>query len=124
MGDVGIKRFEDIESWQEARLLVRDVYTFLNDCRDFGYKDQMQRAAISIMSNIAEGFERGGNKEFRHFLTVARGSLAEVKSLGYAGVDCGILNREQFTIIESRTDSINGLLNGFISYLTNNRSSF
>jgi len=121
---VGIKRFEDIESWQEARLLVRDVYTFLNDCRDFGYKDQMQRAAISIMSNIAEGFERGGNKDFRHFLTVARGSLAEVKSLGYAGVDCGILNREQFTIIESRTDSINGLLNGFISYLTNNRSSF
>lgn len=119
-----IERFEDIESWREARLLVLDVYDFLNDCRDFGFKDQMQRAAISIMSNIAEGFERGGNKEFRHFLTVARGSLAEVKSLGYAGVDCGILNREQFTIIGSRTARLNGLLNGFTSYLTNNRTSF
>ena len=114
---MGIERFEDIESWQEARLLVRDVYKFLQKCRDFAFRDQIQRAAVSIMSNIAEGFERGGNKEFLHFLTIARGSLAEVKSLAYAGLDIGQFNNEQFKLIEQRTTRLNGLLNGFIRYL-------
>ena len=118
---MGIERFEDIQSWQEARLLVRDVYAFLRDCNDRGFKDQMQRAVISIMSNIAEGFERGGNKEFVYFLTVARGSLAEVKSLSYAGFDIKFITSEQFVTIENRTKKLNGLLNGFISYLKNNQ---
>ncbi|MCK4620884.1 MAG: four helix bundle protein [Desulfuromonadales bacterium] len=116
-----IERFEDIQSWQEARLLVRDVYTFLRDCNDRGFKDQMQRAVVSIMSNIAEGFERGGNKEFVYFLTVSRGSLAEVKSLSYAGFDLGFIGSEQLETIKDRTRKLNGLLNGFISYLKNNQ---
>ena len=116
-----IERFEDIQSWQEARLLVRDVYDILKGCNDRGFKDQMQRAVVSIMSNIAEGFERGGNKEFVYFLTVARGSLAEVKSLSYAGLDIKFMTTEQFTSIENRAQKLNGLLNGFISYLKNNQ---
>lgn len=114
-----ITRFEDIQSWQEARLLVTDVYTFLKDCRDFGFRDQIQRAAVSIMSNVAEGFDRGGNKEFIHFLTIARGSLAEVKSLSYAGLDICLLSNDQFVTLEKRSVRLNGLLNGLIHYLKN-----
>ena len=84
-----IERFEDIVSWQEARLLVQDVYRALSTCKDFGFRDQLQRAAVSVMSNIAEGFDRGSNREFVQFLIIARGSAAEVKSLAYAGKDIG-----------------------------------
>ena len=84
-----IEKFEDIESWKEARLLVRDVYKQLAVCKDLGFKDQMQRAAISIMSNIAEGFDRASNREFVQFLVIARGSVSEVKSQAYAGLDIG-----------------------------------
>ncbi len=114
-----ITRFEDIRSWQEARLLVADVYAFLDECRDRGFRDQIQRAAVSIMSNIAEGFDRGSNKEFIHFLTIARGSLAEVKSLSYAGLDVHLLHKDQFMILEERAGRLNGLLNGLIHYLRN-----
>jgi len=112
-----ITRFEDIQSWQEARLLVADVYTFLTGCRDFGFRDQIQRASVSIMSNVAEGFDRGSNKEFIYFLTIARGSLAEVKSLGYVGLDVLLLSGDQFVTMEKRTIRLNGLLNGLIHYL-------
>jgi four helix bundle protein len=112
-----ITRFEDIESWQEARLLVKEIYGYFRDCRDFGFKDQVQRAAVSIMSNIAEGFERRGNKEFVHFLSVSRGSLSEVKSLSYAALDVGLLTAEQFESVEKRCNKLNALLNGFIRYL-------
>lgn len=75
-----IEKFEDIEAWKEARSLVRDVYACLAKSKDGGFKDQMQRASVSIMSNIAEGFDRGTNKEFVQFLIIARGSSAEVKT--------------------------------------------
>ena len=72
-----IERFEDIEAWQQARQLTKEAYkmTSAGDCaRDFGLRDQLRRSAVSIMSNIAEGFERGGNKEFIQFLSLAKGS--------------------------------------------------
>jgi four helix bundle protein len=103
---MGIERFGDVRSWQEARLLVADIYRFLQPCRDYGFRDQIQRAAVSIMTNIAEGFERGGNKEFIYFLTIARGSAAEVKSLGYAGLDIGHISSDQFKDIETKTNQI------------------
>ncbi len=118
---MGIKQFENIKSWQEARLLVKDIYSYFQTCRDYGFRDQIQRASISIMSNIAEGFERGGNKEFVYFLTIARGSTAEVKSLAYAGLDVGLISLDQFKRIESGANRINGLLNGLISYLSTSR---
>ena len=74
-----ISRFEDIESWKEARKLVVDVYAIFVNCKDFGFKDQVQRAAISVMSNIAEGFDRASNKEFIQFLVIARGAVSEVR---------------------------------------------
>ena len=113
-----IDRFEDIETWKEARGLVNSVYAVLHDCRDFGYKDQIQRASISVMSNIAEGFDRGTNKEFIQFLVIARGSASEVKSLAYAGMDVGHLTVESFETIKIKSTSVSNMINGFIRYLS------
>jgi four helix bundle protein len=114
-----LKKFEDIESWKEARNLVREIYTLFAECRDYGFRDQIQRASISVMSNIAEGFDRGSNKEFIQFLVIARGSLSEVKSLSYAGFDIGYLSNGKFEKIAARCDSLASLINGFIRYLKN-----
>jgi four helix bundle protein len=116
-GGMGIGRFEDIEAWQEARVLVREVYELFQGCRDIGFRDQIQRAAVSVMSNIAEGFDRHSNKEFLHFLGISRGSLAEVRSLAYAALDIGYLPGEGFRTIEQRCAHLKGLINGFIHYL-------
>ena len=112
-----IERFEDIDAWKEARLLVREVYKLLSAAKDYGFKDQIQRAALSVMSNIAEGFDRGSNKEFIQFLIVARGSLAEVKSLSYAGVDLAYLKEKDFELLSTRCMTASNLINGFIRYL-------
>ena len=87
-----IKNFEDLEIWKEARRLtqakfIRLIKRFAKFSKDFGLRDQMQRAAVSIMSNIAEGFERGGNQEFIQFLYVAKGSCGEVRSQLYVALD-------------------------------------
>ncbi len=84
---------------------------------DYGFRDQAQRAALSIMSNIAEGFDRGSNREFIQFLTVARGSVSEVKSLSYAALDIGYLDEVAFDQIAQRCLKLTGLINGFIRYL-------
>lgn len=112
-----INRFEDIESWKEARILVKDIYAVFSDCKDFGFRDQIQRAAISIMSNIAEGFDRGSNKGFIQFLTIARASAAEVKSLCYAARDINYLNEENSILLREKTVKVSGLINGLIQYL-------
>ncbi|MBU4306953.1 MAG: four helix bundle protein [Candidatus Aminicenantes bacterium] len=115
-----IDKFEEIEAWKEARRLVKDLYSGFSKCRDFSLKDQIQRAGISVMSNIAEGFERNTNKEFINFLSIARGSLAEVKSLLYAAKDIGYIDKNVFDSLFDRANKVNGLLNGFISYLKSN----
>lgn len=73
--------FEEIRAWQEAEKLCLGIYSEFKFCKDFGFKDQIQRAAISVMNNISEGYERNGNKEFRNFLFIAKGSVAEVRSM-------------------------------------------
>ena len=112
-----LERFEDVDSWKEARLLVSDIYTLLAGCRDFGYKDQIQRAAVSVMSNIAEGFDRGSNREFVQFLVISSGSVSEVKSLAYAGLDIGHFDNKAFETIVVRCAKITNVLNGFIRFL-------
>ena len=112
-----LSNFEDIEAWKEARLLVKDVYELFRDVKDYGFKDQIQRAAISVMSNIAEGFDRGSNKEFIQFLVISRGSVSEVKSLAYAALDIGYIEQEAFNGISDRCERITNLINGFIRYL-------
>jgi four helix bundle protein len=112
-----ISRFEDIEAWKEARALVRVIYSHFNEIRDFSFRDQIQRAALSIMSNIAEGFDRGSNKEFVQFLIIARGSVSEVRSLANAAVDIGYADGKFFDDINERCLKLSNLINGFIRYL-------
>ena len=81
-----VRYFEELEIWKEARRLIREIYRITKTSkfsRDFGLAEQIRRAAISIMSNIAEGFERGGNQEFMQFLYIAKGSCGEVRSQVY-----------------------------------------
>ena len=114
-----IEKFEDIEAWKEARVLVKNVYSLFAECRDYGFRDQIQRAAVSTMANIAEGFDRGSNKEFIQFLVIARGSVSEVRSLSYAALDIGYLDIDQCNAIQERSTRLSNLLNGFIRYLRN-----
>jgi len=90
-----IQRFEDLVAWQKARLLTRRVYAVSAQgglARDWGLASQMQRAAVSVMSNVAEGFERGRPAEFLHFLAIAKASCAETRSLLYVAQDAGYLH--------------------------------
>ncbi len=114
-----IEKFEDIESWKEARMLVADIYAILGGCKDYGFRDQLQRAAISVMSNIAEGFDRSSNKEFIQFLVIARGSVSEVKSLSYSALDIGYFDETKFKNVTERCTKLINLLNGLIRYLRN-----
>ena len=114
-----IERFEDIEAWKEGRLLVVDVYKALSKTKDFGFKDQIQRAAVSITSNIAEGFDRGSNKELIQFLTIARGSASEVRSQAHIALDLGYIDTNTFDMLSTRCMTVSNLINGFIRYLRN-----
>lgn len=75
-----VEKFEDLDVWKEGVRLSVDIYQILKDCRDYGFKDQVQRSVVSIPSNISEGFERKGNKEFIQFLYIAKGSCAELRT--------------------------------------------
>lgn len=95
-----IENFEDLIAWQKARMLTREIYKITrNDdfAKDFGLRNQIQRAAVSIMSNIAEGFERYNPNEFHQFLSVAKASCAEVRSQLYVALDVNYLDKEQFS---------------------------
>jgi len=115
-----IEQFEDIEAWQKARILANDIYGITADGpfgRDFGLRDQIRRAAISILSNIAEGFERGGNKEFIQFLYIAKGSCGEVRAQLYIARDQQYITEKQFQDLSQQALNISKMLAGFISYL-------
>lgn len=115
-----IERFEDMLSWQKARELTRHVYTFSKRgdfAKDFELRDQMRSASISIMSNIAEGFERGGDKEFLQFLSTAKGSCGEVRSQLYVALDQSYLTETEFGSLYSGTIEVGRLVSGFMGYL-------
>lgn len=116
-----IEAFEDIEAWKSARQLNAEIYrmTRLGEfARDFALRDQIRRASISIMLNIAEGFERGGNGEFRQHLAIAKGSVGEVRSALYAALDAAFINEDQFQLMRKLADDVGRLLGGFIRYLS------
>jgi four helix bundle protein len=116
-----IERFEDIEAWQKARELTNAVYQASNlgsFSRDFGLRDQIRRAAISIMSNIAEGFERSGAVEFRRFLSIAKGSAGEVKAQLCVAFDTGLIEKAQFDSLYKMATEAANLIAGFMRYLT------
>ena len=98
-----IRRFEDLEVWREARRLTKEIYQTSSVgefARDFQLRDQMRRSGISVMSNIAEGFERDGNREFLHFLAMAKGSCGELRSQLLVALDPGYLVPDQFQYFE------------------------
>ena len=117
-----IKRFEDLEIWQHARelskfingLIERDKFKY-----NFSLKDQISRSSGSIMDNIAEGFERGGNKEFVNFLTYSKGSTGEVRSQSYRAFDIGLISQDEFDYLIKETNSLSERIGKFISYLRN-----
>ena len=110
-----IQRFEDLICWQKARLLTKEVYKSLRDCRDRGFTDQIQRASVSVLSNIAEGFERGTRQEFINYLYIAKGSAGEVRAQTYVGYDVGYLNIENFKYLNGLAEECSRLLNSFIT---------
>jgi len=91
-----IKRFEDIISWQKSKQLTTNLYDLFRTNKDFSFKDQIQRASVSIMNNIAEGFERGSNRDFVKFLYIARASCGEVRSMLYLSKDLNYISEENF----------------------------
>ena len=90
-----INRFEEILSWQKAKELSIIIYRCFSDCKDYSFKDQIQRASISIMNNIAEGFERKSNKEFKQFLFIAKGSAGEVRSMLLISSDLNFISQSK-----------------------------
>lgn len=115
-----IERFEDIVGWQKARELTKCIY----DCskagpfgKDFGLRDQIRRATVSTMANIAEGFERGGDREFIQFLGHSKGSAGEVKSHLYVALDQLYVTESQFKELYARADEVSRLVAGFMGYL-------
>jgi|ERR1051326_4463011 four helix bundle protein len=114
------KTFEDIAAWQRARELTKNVYelTSKNEfSKDFGLKDQIRRASVSIMSNIAEGFERNGTGEFAHFLAMAKGSAGEVRSQLYVALDQAYISRSVFDRLSISAIEISKMIAGLMDYL-------
>src|SRR3989338_2785793 len=109
-----IQRFEDLLCWQKSRALTREVYKALSACRDRGFTDQIQRASVSVMSNIAEGFESGTKQEFLNYLYIAKGSAGEVRAQLYAAQDIGYLNVEIFKYLKSLAEECSKLISSFI----------
>ena len=117
-----IERFEDIQAWQEARKLTAQIYKLTRVepfSRDFGLKDQIQRAAVSVMENIAEGFGRKSNQDFLRFLGIAYSSVLEVQSHLYVALDLGYIDRKQFEATYNMAASTMRLIGGFINCLQN-----
>ena len=115
-----IEKFEDIVAWQKARSLTKQIYACSKAgafSRDFGLRDQIQRASVSSMSNIAEGFERGGDKEFIQFLSTSKGSCGEVKSHLYVALDQGYINPMSFDGLYGQATEVSRLISGFMKYL-------
>ncbi|HQU82197.1 MAG TPA: four helix bundle protein [Pyrinomonadaceae bacterium] len=115
-----IKRFEDLEAWKMAREVTKEIYRLSkNDIfyRDYGLRDQICRASVSIMSNIAEGFERDGKKEFVNFLSIAKGSSGEVRSQLYVALDQNYISEQEFSFAFNKTEQNAKIIAGLINYL-------
>ncbi len=120
-----IKRFEDLDSWQMARKLNVDLIPLLEKMelqRSFDLKSQLDRSAGSVMDNIAEGFERAGNREFIQFLAISKGSLGEVRSQLYRALDRGFIEKKKHDSIQEECLALAGKIGNFIEYL--NSSEF
>lgn len=109
-----VKQFEDLVAWKKSRELTREVYRAFASVRDAGFRDQIQRASVSVMSNIAEGFESGTRPEFLNYLYIAKGSAGEVRAQLYAASDIGYINIETFKYLNGLAFDCSRLIASFI----------
>jgi four helix bundle protein len=110
-----IKNFEELIAWQKARELTKQIYSTTNKgpfSKDFGLRDQIRKASVSIMSNLAEGFERGGRSQFHQFVVIAKGSCAEVRSQLYVALDVKYVTQEQFEVLMNLGSELSRIIGG------------
>jgi len=112
-----IEKFEEIIAWQKGKELTFIVYTVFKNCKDYSFKNQIERASVSIMNNIAEGFERRTNKELKNFLFISKGSAGEVRSMLNLGLELKYIKEGDFKKMYDLTVEISRLLSGFIKTL-------
>jgi len=115
-----VKTFEDLQVWQDARKFVKSIYELTSMERfkkDYGLKDQIQRAAVSIMNNISEGFERNNNREYKNFLGYAKGSAGEVRSMLYIAFDLNYISKSEFDATYEDSVNIITQISNFKNYL-------
>ena len=112
-----IEKFEDIIAWKKGKELTLVVYDVFKTCKDFSFKNQIERASVSIMNNIAEGFERRTNKELKNFLFIAKGSTGETRSMLDLGLELKYITEKDFKKMYNLSIEISKLLSGFIKSL-------
>ncbi len=115
-----VERFEELDAWKQARQLTNNIYDLTDGppfAKDFALRDQIRRAAVSILSNIAEGFERGSDTEFRNFLVIAKGSAGEVRAQLYVALDRNYLSAQEFDEAKEQCEQISAMLLRLIAYL-------
>lgn len=119
-----MERFEELIAWQKARALTKDIYVLTQRerfAKDYGLSGQIQRASVSVMSNIAEGFDRFGFNEFHQFLSIAKGSCAELRSQLYVANDIGYLDQAELTALLQKANEVSRLINGLRSSIERQR---
>lgn len=112
-----ITQFEELKIWQESRILANAFYDSMKNCNDYGFKDQIQRTSVSIMNNIAEGFERGSDKDFARFLYISKASAGEVRSMLFLGEDRGYIESDNAQELRNKYYFLGNAINNFIKYL-------
>ena len=115
-----VNSFEDLQVWKDSRILVKSIYQLTSDgkfSKDFGLREQIQRASVSSMNNIAEGFERNNNKEYVKFLGYSKGSAGEVRSMLYVAIDLGYISQDSFSVHYQMAINIITQISNFIKYL-------
>lgn len=117
-----VEKFEDLKVWQQSMILCKEIYAitnYENFAKDFGLKDQIRRSAISIPSNISEGYERDAQKQFLYFLAIAKGSCGELRTQLHLAFDLGYISEDEMLRLKELCIQTSKQLSGFISYLKN-----
>jgi len=117
------RNFENLRVWQVSRVFVNDIYGMMKNCKDFGFRDQLQRAAVSIMNNIAEGNESGSDAKYVNFLNIAKGSCSEVRSMLYLCEDFRFCTPDKHKELHDKAQSIASGLRNLINYLEKDKKS-
>jgi len=109
--------FEDLETWKRCAAFSSDIYKYFNNCRDFGFKDQITRSSLSVPSNIAEGYERDSFKEKKHFYTIAKSSAGELRTQIYIGIKIGYIDKKTGANWIKESKEISAMIVGLINSL-------